>query len=48
NGQKVPGATSRSWTPPASTRGKTLTLGIAVSKPTWKSLNQTVSFGRIG
>ncbi|MDQ1105795.1 hypothetical protein QE364_002346 [Nocardioides zeae] len=48
NGQKVPGATSRSWTPTASTRGTTLTLGIAVSKPTWKSLNQTVSFGRIG
>lgn len=48
NGQKVPGATSRSWTPTASTRGKTLTLGIAISKPTWKSLNQTVSFGRIG
>jgi hypothetical protein len=48
DGQKVPGATSRSWTPTAATRGKTLTLGIAISKPTWKSLNQTVSFGRIG
>lgn len=48
DGRKVPGATSRSYKPPASTRGATLTLAIAISKPAWKPLQQTVSFGRIG
>ena len=48
DGAKVPGARAASWTPTAAYRGKNLTLGIAIAKPAWKSLHQTVSFGRIG
>ncbi|WZH52553.1 MAG: hypothetical protein PIR53_00790 [Nocardioides alkalitolerans] len=48
DGKKIPGATSRTYKVPAAAKGKTLTVGIAVTKTAWKPLNQTVGFGRVG
>ncbi|WP_447644420.1 hypothetical protein [Nocardioides zeae] len=47
DGVAVPGARKASWTPTAAYRGRNLTLGIAIAKPAWKALHQTVAFGRI-
>ncbi len=47
DGVAVAGARKASWTPTAAYRGKNLTLGIAIAKPAWKALHQTVAFGRV-